>query len=105
MKYVSCYRTNDMHLGALRILELVSVFEIGEREKAQIIGGWYHNIVLGQHATGASPGYKELSPRYHHTYQLKYVSKAEAETYQAFGLIDEFEDGREYSFVSIHFSL
>ena len=105
MKYVTCHRTNDFHLNDLCILEFISVFKIGEREEAQIANGWYHNIVLGPKATGASPGYKELAPRYHHTYYLKFVTEAEAETYRAFGLIDEFEDGREYSFECIHYSL
>jgi hypothetical protein len=105
MKYVTCHRTNDLHLGNLRILEFLSVFKIGEEEETAIIDGWYHNVLVGQNATAISPGYKELAPKHHHTYRLKFISEAEAETYLAFGLIDEFEDGREYSFVGIHFSL
>ena len=105
MKYVTCHRTNDSFLDDIRILEFVSVFKIGAREETEIIDGWYHNVLVGQKATAVSPGYKELAPRHHHTYYLKYISKAEAETYLAFGLISEFEDGNKYSFTCIHFSL
>ena len=105
MKYVTCHRTNDSHWDNIRILEFVSVFKIGKREETDILDGWYHNVLVGQNATAISPGYKELAPKHHHTYYLKYISEAEAETYLAFGLINGFENENEYSFYTIHFSI
>ena len=105
MKYVTCHRTNDLHLHDMRILEFLSVFKIGKEEEVNMLDGWYHNILVGKDATAISPGYKELAPKHHHTYYLKFISEAEAETYLAFGLIGGFEDGSKYSFSCIHFSI
>ena len=105
--YVACYRMlgdgwpPDMPVGDLESVFFVTAAE----KKREVVDNWYHNIIVGaKHTSAVQPSYKEPVKNFHLTWTLKVITRPEAETYKEFGLISEFEDGNNHTFIPIHLS-